>query len=90
MTIQNRISYLGDGNIHCLALGNIASLAGRHFSEIRYILHLTYEVLTDTAALPCCHSLFGQHAPTSPTVFALNLTFSSYEVSKPFRKLSTE
>ena len=37
-----------------------------------------YEVLTDMAAILRCYPLFVQHAPAS-TVFALNLTFSSYE-----------
>ena len=31
------------------------------------------------AAVPCCHPLLVRHAPASPTVFALNSTFSSYE-----------
>ena len=39
------------------------------------------EVLTDTAAIPCCHPLLVRHVPTSPT--ALNWTFSSY---KEFQK----
>ena len=37
------------------------------------------KVLTDTAAVPCCHPLFVQHPPVSPSVFTSNLTFSSYE-----------
>ena len=36
-------------------------------------------MLTDTAAVLHCHPLLVQHAPASPTVLTLNLTFSSYE-----------
>ena len=39
------------------------------------------KVLTDTATVPCCHPLFVRHAPASPTMFALNSTFSSYKES---------
>ena len=42
-----------------------------------------YEVLTDTVAVPRSHPLFVRHALASPTVFALNLTFSLY---KEFQK----
>ena len=31
------------------------------------------------AAVPCCHPLLACHAPASPTVFASNSAFSSYE-----------
>ena len=36
-------------------------------------------MLTDTAAVPRYHPLLLKHVLVSPTVFALNLTFSSYE-----------